>query len=188
MRIISVFAIVLFLFIASGCSIPTVTAQKPLYSFTKEEKMVKGGFMGSRKSVTVKNFRESRAYEEEIDDFKIEVEKYISSHPDLNDSAKSNLRNLMVTDGSTKEEVAFLLGKPDKIINVTSANHYGAQEIWVYKINRLRAFTVVIVPVFFVHESYCLYFKDGALVEIERHNLKQIINQNPGPGVSTSRK
>ena len=167
---------------------PVVTAQKPLYSFTKEQKTVKGGFMGKKKSVTIKNFRESQAYEEEIDDLKIEAEKYISSHPDLSESAKSNLRKLMVTDGSTKEEVIFLLGKPDKIMSVTGTGHYGAQEILLYRINKLRAFTVLIIPVFFVHESYCLYFKDGVLVEIEKHHLQQLITQSHGPGVATTRK
>ncbi|MDD4893824.1 MAG: hypothetical protein PHW54_00720 [Candidatus Omnitrophica bacterium] len=188
MRIISVLIIISFLLTIAGCSMPIVTAQKPLYSFTKEEKAVKGGFMGKKKSVTIKNFRESQAYEEEIDDLKIEVEKYISNHPDLSESAKSNLRKLMVTDGSTEEEVIFLLGKPDKIINATGAGHYGAQEIWMYRINKLRAVTFLIIPVFFVHESYQLYFKDGVLVEIEKHHLQQLITQSHGPGVPDSRK
>lgn len=187
-KILSFFIIVLFLFTIAGCSMPVVTAQKPLYAFTKEEKTAKGGFMGKRKTVIIKNFRDGQAYEEEMDDLKAEAEKYISSHPALSDSAKSNLRKLMVTDGSTKEEVIFLLGKPDKIIDKPVVNEYGAQEIWIYRTDKLRAFTIIIVPIFFVHESYYLYFKDGMLVGIDKHHLKQVVTQNPGPGVSMKRK
>jgi len=186
MKIMSIPIIALVLFSMIGCSMPTVAIQRPLYSFTREEKVTKG-FMGKRKSVTIKDFRQNEAYDEDIEGFKKEVEEYISKHQDLSEAAKNNLRALKVTQGATADEVKFLLGKPDKVIRVAGASRYGASEIWIYKISKMRVFTIFIFPVFFVHEGYYLYFKDGSLVEIERHYLEQIVKQGAGPGVIESK-
>ncbi len=189
MKIISVSTIVLVsLSLIGCCSIPVTAIQSPLYSFTREEKITKGGFMGKKKSITIKDFRGNEAYDEDIVALKAEIEKYISQHPDLSESAKSNLRELKVTQGATGDEVTLLLGKPDKVVRAGGGGPYGASEIWIYKISKIRIFTIFIIPVFFVHEGYYLYFKDGRLVEIERHYLKQVVQQSEGPGVTESKK
>jgi hypothetical protein len=158
-----------------GCSLPTAAIQRPLYSFTREEKKIKSGFGGEKKSITVKDFRQNDAYDEDIATLKEEVEKYISRRQDLSDSAKNNLREIKVTPGASRNEVVLLLGKPDKLTRVSGSGRYGASEIWIYKLSKIRVFTIFILPVFPVHEGYYLYFKDGALVEIERHYLKQVV-------------
>jgi hypothetical protein len=188
MKTISVAIIVLLSLGIIGCSMPTVAIQRPLYSFVKEEKRIKGGFMGHKKSITIKDFRGNDAYDEDIAALKAEVEKYISRHPDLSESAKNNLREIKVTQDARDDEVVLLLGKPDKLARVAAGGRYGASEIWIYKISKMRIFTIFIIPVFPVHEGYYLYFKDGALVEIERHYLKQIVQQSEGPGVTESKK
>ncbi len=187
MKIISVTIAVLVLLSMTGCSMPAVRVERPLYSYTKEIKVAKGGLMGKKKSIIIEDFRENEAYDENIEDLKKIVEKYILEHPNESESAKNNLRELKVSDGSTREEVILLLGKPEKIINAAGGS-YGASEIWVYKVSRMRAFTIFIIPVFFVHEGYYLYFKDGALVEIERHYLKQVVGQSAGPGLNQTKK
>ncbi|MDP3731715.1 MAG: hypothetical protein Q8R31_01615 [Candidatus Omnitrophota bacterium] len=188
MKIISIPVVFLVSLSLIGCSMPTVAIQRPLYSFTREEKITKGGFMGKRKSIAIKDFRGNEAYDEDIETFKAEVEKYISRHPDLSEPAKDNLRALKVTQGAGVDEVILLLGKPDKAVRAGGGGKYGASEIWIYRINKIRAFTIFIIPVFPVHEGYYLYFKDGALVEIERHYLKQVVQQSEGPGVIESKK
>lgn len=95
----------------------------------------------------------------------------------MSEQAKKDLRELKVTQGATASEVVLLLNDPDKIMK-TSGGKYAADEIWIYRISRLRAFTIFIFPVFFVHEGYYLYFKDGVLQEIEKHYLKQVIKQS----------
>jgi len=115
------------------------------------------------------------------------VEGYISQHPELSETARNNLRELKVTQGSTVAEAALLLGKPDKVAKTSGGARYGASEVWIYKLSKIRAFTIFIVPVCFVHEAYYLYFKDGALVEIERHYLTQSVQQGAGPGVIQSK-
>lgn len=188
MKIISVSTIVLVSLAMIGCSLPTAAIQRPLYSFTREEKRIKSGFGGERKSITIKDFRQNDAYDEDIAALKEEVEEYISQHPDLSDSAKNDLRKIKVTPGASPKEVVLLLGKPDKLVRAAGSGRYGASEIWIYKLSKIRVFTVFIVPVFPVHEGYYLYFKDGALVEIERHYLKQVVEQHAGPGVIESKK
>ena len=188
MKIISVSTIVLVILGMVGCSLPTAAIQRPLYSFTREEKRIKSGFGGERESITIKDFRGNGAYDEDIEALKKEVEEYISQHPDLSDSAKNNLREIKVTPGASRNEVVLLLGKPDKLARVSGSGRYGASEIWIYKLSKVRVFTVFILPVFPVHEGYYLYFKDGALVEIERHYLRQVVEQHAGPGVIESKK
>jgi len=185
---LSIPTIVLVSLAITGCSMPTSAVQRSLYSYSKEVKVVKGGLIGKKKSIEIKDFRENEAYDENIEDLQKVVEKYILEHPNLSDSSKDNLRSLKVTVGSTKDEVILLLGKPDKIINETSGALYGASEIWIYETNRLRAFTIFIVPVFFMHERYYLYFKDGAVAGIERHYPKQVVGQAPGPGLTPVKK
>lgn len=186
MKIISIPVVVLFLLSLIGCSMPTSALQGSLYSILKQEKVTQSGF-GRKKVITIKDFRGNEAYEEDIERLKKEAEEYISQHPNLSETAKNNLRELKVTQGSTVDEVAFLLGKPDKASKTSGGGRYGASEIWIYRISKMRIFTVFILPVFPVHEAYYLYFKDGALVEIERHYLKQVVEQGAGPGVIQSK-
>ena len=135
----------------------------------------------------IKDFRGNEAYEEDMEGLKKEAQVYISQHPALSETAKNNLRELKVTQGSAVDEVAFLLGKPDKVSKSSGGGRYGASEIWIYKLSKIRVFTVFVFPVFLVHEAYYLYFKEGTLVEIERHYLKQVIEQGAGPGVIQSK-
>ena len=79
MKIISVSTIVLVILSMIGCSMPIVAIQRPLYSFTREEKITKGGFMGKKKSITIKDFRGNDAYDEDIEALKTEVENIFVS-------------------------------------------------------------------------------------------------------------
>jgi hypothetical protein len=184
MKMVSITAVIFLLLGITGCSTPVIRPEKSLFSYTKEEKTVKGGFMGKKKIVTLKDFRENEVYEEDMEDFQKLAQEYVAQHPSLSETAKENLKGMQVTCGSTKEEVEFLLGKPDKIISPTGDNPPGAREIWVYSIHKMHAYTVFIIPVFVAHESYWLHFKDGALQEINRHYIKQVVGQSPGPGLS----
>lgn len=186
MKIVFILAIILVSLCIIGCSMPTATVHRPLYSFTKVEKTTKAGFFGRKKTITIKDFRQNEAYDEDIEALKQEAEKYIPRHPELSGEAMDNLRHLRVTQGSTRDEVTFLLGKPDKVMKTDGAGRYGATEVWIYKINKVRVFTVFIIPLFPVREAYYLYFKDNALLEIERHFLKQVVEQHPGPGIVDS--
>jgi len=182
MKRLAVLFLISFCLYVSGCSLPSAVTCRQLYSFTKGEEKIKGGF-GKKKAIWIKDFRENDVYQEDISALKEEIESYISGHPNLGDSAKSNLRELKVTEGATKEEVELLLGKPDKITNTSGGSKYGASQIWIYKINKMRAFTVFIVPIFFVHEGYYLYFADNILAAIEKHYLGQLVRQEGGPGI-----
>jgi len=170
--------IILSCLLFSSCSIPSVAKYNQLYSFTKEERKLKGGFGSkNRTEVLVKDFRENEMYEEDITALKEEVEKYIVAHQDLSDETKNALRELKVTEGETTEEVRLLLGDPDKIAESDLI------ETWIYTINKVRAFTVFIIPVFVAHEGYYLRFQDNRLTAIERHLPKQILRQASGPGI-----
>jgi len=160
-----------------------VANQKQIVSYYKEEVKKKGSFFGGTSPEFFKDFRQNEAYEEDMVALKEEAGKYISGHPGLSDSAKNNLRELKVTEGASRQEVELLLGKPDKVSQLGAGANYNATELWVYKISRIRIFTVFIIPLFFVHEGYYLYFKDDILAGIERHYLKQVIEQGAGPGV-----
>lgn len=161
---------------------PRMARENQLYGFIREEKRVKGGFGSKKKVVTIKDFRGNEFYDDDVDDLKGLVENYISLHADLGEEAKNNLRELKVTEGSTKEEVKLLLGRPDKISTIGS-NAYGASELWIYKINEIDTFAIFIIPIFFPHQGYYLYFKDNILAAIERHYLEQTIHQGSAPGV-----
>lgn len=159
----------------TGCSIPTSANYNELYSFTREEKRVKG-MMGSKKSAeTIHDFRENEMYIEDITALKEDVEKYVSTHPDLSEEIKNNMRQLKIAPGFTKNEVELMLGEPDKIS--------GHGNVWIYQINRWRTFTIFILPVFFAHEGYYLRFEKDLLTAIERHYPKQVIHQASGPGL-----
>lgn len=164
-----------------GCSIPVREAQKQIYSYTRQEKKIPGTL--GKKRVSFKDFRGVDMYEEDMTALKEDAEKFIAIHPELSEENKNNLRQLKVAAGETQAEVELLLGKPDKLIRSKPDALYGADQIWIYKISKLRIFTIFIVPVFPVHEGYYLYFKDGVLQALERHHLKQMVEQGAGPGV-----
>ena len=185
MKRIKLPVLILFCLIILGCSLPGVANYSQLHSFIKEEKIIKGGFGSKKKVLSVKDFRGTDMFDENIAALKETVEKYISGHPDLSEPTKNNLRELKAAEGLTEEEVEVLLGKPDRVIKRGEAS--AISEIWIYRINKMNAFTVFIFPIFFAHEGYYLYFKDHQLSEIQRHYLAQIIQQNAGPGIQNSR-
>jgi hypothetical protein len=165
---------------------PRADTYAQLYSFTKEEKKIKGGISGSRKLVLIKDFRENERYDEDIAALKEEVEEYISRHPDLAEATKNNLRELRITAGAAQKEISLLLGKPDRVIE--SGDKAGAaSEIWIYRINKSSIFTVIVIPVFFTQEAYYLYFKDTVLTKIERHYLEQTF-ETSGIGLNVQKK
>jgi len=187
-----------------GCwSLPRTAGCNQLYSITREEKKIKSRF-GSKKFVSIKDFRENEMYDENISALKAEVEKYILAHPDLGELAKNNLRELKVTAGAAKDEVRLLLGNPDKVMEEGGKPKSGS-EIWIYRINKRSTFSIVIIPVFFTSEWYYLYFsrpalkseggippsagKDNVLAAIERHYLEQVIKtESPLDAARRSKK
>jgi len=169
----------------SGCSTIKTAEQGQLYSFTKEERKATGFMLGRNKYTLIEDFRGKESYEEEITALKERIEQYIAGHPDLTELQKSNLRQLKAEKGTTKEEIKLLLGEPDKIWESKNKKDNKISEIWLYRINKIRIFTVFIIPVFPVHESYRLYFQEGVLVNIERHYLEQIIQQQADMGLNT---
>lgn len=166
-------------FLVCGCSLPTATTYEHIYSLSRQEKKVKVG-MSKKKTVLIKDFRENEMYEEDYTALKDAIEKYIARHPDLSETQKNNLRELKVIEDQTKEEVELLLGEADKI----SRSGNGRAETWIYRINRWRAFTLFIIPVFFSQEGYYLRFKDNQLSRIERRHPGKIVHQAPAPGLS----
>lgn len=163
---------------------PSAVRYDQLYSITREEQRRKVALAGVKKIVLLKDFRGGEIYDEDVSSLKERVEKYISSHPQLSDTAKENLRALKVSEGLGKEEVELLLGRPDKIVKSKDMGKYGATQAWIYKTIKMRAFTIFIIPVFFISEDYFLYFdKLDNLVGIERHSLKQAIKQLPQEGI-----
>jgi len=185
MEKVKVLILILFCVYCCGCfSVPRAADYKELYSFTQKEEKLKGGLGGTGTIVTIKDFRENERYDEEVAALKEEVEKYITSHADLTERAKNNLRELKVTAGATKEEVNLLLGKPDKVIkNETDA----ASEIWIYQTGKNSAFTIIVIPVFFTHDGYYLYFENNILTKIERHYLQQTFEAS-GIGLQQQKK
>jgi hypothetical protein len=164
----------MYVCISGCCSVPRADSYKQLYSYTKEEKTTKGKFGFKTKATLIKDFRENEAFAENITALKEKVEKYISTHTDLNELTKNYLRELKVTEGATKEEVKLLLGEPDKVIKPGKKD--GACETWIYATSKRSTFTVIFLPVFFGHEKHYLYFKDDILTLIERHYLEQVFS------------
>jgi hypothetical protein len=165
-----------------GCSAPRVANYQYIDAYTKEEKKVQEGFV-KKKVVLIKDFRGNEMYEEDATALKEEIEEYISRHPTLDDSIKNNLRQLKLVAGMTRDETKLLLAEPEKVEKLGSRAKYDASELWIYRTNKLRAFTVFIFPVFVAHEGYYLYFKDGVLAEIEKHFLEQMVKQSDATGV-----
>ncbi len=171
-KVLFLLLILFCIYISGCCSIPRADNYKQLYSFTKEKKKIKGRFGAQSKVISIKDFRENETYDENIAALRERIEKYISSHADLNEAAKNNLRELKVAEGATKEEVKLLLGEPDKVAKIGEKVDT-ATEIWIYQTSKSSIFTIVFLPVFFGREEYYLYFKDNILTLIERHYLEQ---------------
>ncbi len=182
MKKIRFLVLIFFSTYALGCSIPRSAKCDKLYGFTRTEKNIKG-FLGSKiKDISVKDFRGSERYDEDMLELQEEVDKYILAHPQLSESARNNLKELKVAEGSTTEETGLLLGKPDRMMKVND-KIYGADQVWIYRIKKIQAFIVLLFPVFLSHEGYYLYFKDNLLKAIERHYLEQVVQlQDPGMG------
>lgn len=161
----------------SGCSIPASVNRSEIYAFSRQEKKLRGGF-GDATYELIKDFRGYEMYPEDINALQKSVEAFISSHSQLSESQIDNLRNLRIVPGSTKEEVFLLLGEPTKVTAKGST--------WIYRLNKLRAFTFFIVPVFIAHEGYYLRFDGNRLMAIERHYPEQMMHQASGPGIIQS--
>lgn len=163
--------------VLSGCSMPASINRSEIYAFSRQEKKLRGGFDNATYEL-VKDFRGYEMYPEDIEALQKKVETYISSHPQISKSQIDNLRELKVIPGATKEEVFLLLGEPTKVS--------AGGDTWIYRLNKLRAFTFFIVPVFIAHEGYYLRFDGNRLVAIERHYPEQMMHQASGPGVIQS--
>jgi len=174
--------LILILFCIWGCSVPRVAQYTHIYSYTREEKIIKTTLSGKKKFVSVKDFRENERFDEHITALKDKVENFVASNPHLREEAKNNLRELKVMEGSTKTEVELLLGEPDKIIK--KEGEVGSlSETWIYRISKINTFGVFIIPLFFTHEGYYIYFKDNLVTAIERHYLTQTLQaSDPGMG------
>jgi len=168
----------ILIFILSGCSIPTSANRSEIYSFSRENKKLRGGFGGNATYELIRDFRGYEMYPEDIAALEEKVENFISLHPKLSDSQRDNLRKLRLTPGATKEETLLLLGEPTKVS--------GGGSTWIYRLNKIRAFTFFIVPVFFAHEGYYLRFDGDRLTAIERHYPEQMMHQASGPGIIQS--
>lgn len=187
MKILTYLTLLLLGFYLASCSMPTSSRYSQIYSYTKEVKVVKGGFGSNSKYVSIKDFRENDAYDEDIDSLKKEAEEYILLHPEIGEQVKNNLRQLKVTEGSSKDETSLLLGKPLKILE-TKNNPYSASELWIYRISKKNAVTFFIVPFLLVNEGYYLYFKDNSLAAIERHYIKQQIETSSLPAIEKKKE
>jgi len=166
--------LVMLCFYISGCSIPMAAKYSQLNTFSSNGTAKKKKFSFSESERPVEDFLGNKMYKEDIDIVKGRVEKYISVHSNLSEATKNNLGKLRVSVGATKEEVELLLGKPTKIIK-RKDNAHAISEIWLYKTNKRNPFAIVIIPIFVIHEEYCLYFKENVLSDIQRHYLKQIV-------------
>jgi hypothetical protein len=102
------------------------------------------------------------------------AEKYISEHSDLSEASKNNLRQLILSEGSNKEEVRLLLGEPTRIIQPKDKTQ-DASEIWLYKSKKSHPFNMLVFPLFPIYEVYCFYFKENVLTEIEKHYWRQTL-------------
>jgi len=170
-------ALLVMIVALSGCSIPASVNRSEIYAFSSQEKKLRGGFDDATYEL-VKDFRGYEMYPEDIEALRKRVETFISSHQELSESQIDNLRKLKIVPGASKEEVLLLLGEPTKVASGGST--------WIYRINKLRAFTFFIVPVFIAHEGYYLRFDGQRLVAIERHYPEQMMHQASGPGVIQS--
>lgn len=169
-----------------GCTVPRVAAYPYLKSINRVETKPKGVF-GGAEIISISDFRGIERYDEDIEALKEKAEKYISSHADLSENTKNNLRALKVAAGDTKGEVELLLGKPDKVIE-PSAKNQSTSEVWIYRSRKLNAITLFIFPVGATHESYYLYFDGDTLTLIEKHYLEQFLESASPPDISDIKK
>lgn len=176
MRRLSFILILAFCF-SGCCSIPSREPYNQLFGYTKEEKKKSFG----TKITTLKDFRGNIIQEKNIAALNKKVEEYISNNADSPSPNESMLRQHKVAEGATREEVRLILGQPDKI-------NPGPPEVWIYRLKKISAFTILIFPVFFPHEGYYLYFKEGALTGIERHYFEQVIHCGDPPDGMGSKK
>lgn len=162
-------------FCLCGCSTLSSAKYSELPVFTKKDRKIKGRF--GAMAVDIKDFLGNEAYEEDMDTFKEKAEKYIADNPGTSEPVKNSLRQLKITEGLPKEAAKLLLSKPVKVSQTGPAS-----ETWVYRARKLEVFSIFIMPLFPVHESYRLYFKDGTLAKIERRYLTQTVYQNDATG------
>jgi len=162
--------IIFFCFYISGCSIPITAQHNQLNAFNDEVQQ------NSRygRFILVRDFYGNEVGEENRVRLKRDVEEYISLHGSLGDKEKNDLRGLKIVPGCTKEEVVLLLGKPFKVTEAKDKTSKGL-ELWVYRKNRIDNFLVFIIPVFFTHDSYYLYFNGDKLSLIEERYIRQAI-------------
>lgn len=159
----------------TGCSVPSSAKYSELLMFSKKERKIKGRFGAT--AIDIKDFLGREAYEEDIDNFKEKTEKYITDNPNLSETVKSSLRQFKISLGLPIEAAKLLLGKPVKVSQTGPAS-----ETWIYRARKLEVFSIFIMPLFPVYESYRLYFKDGALSGIERYYLSQTVYQHDATG------
>ena len=177
-------SIMFFCLYISGCSVPIATQHGQLNAFT-EDKIKLNSQPGE--FILVRDFYGNEVGEENRVRLKKDVEKYISLHSSLVDKEKNNLRALKVVPGNTKEEVGLLLGKPFKTIEVNDKTNK-ASELWIYRKNKIDTFLILILPVFFTHDSYYLYFEGDKLNAIEEHYIKQALEASPTGGKTQKKK
>jgi len=158
----------------AGCSIPMTAKYTQIDALSSDKAGKKSKF---RTGKPVKDFLGNEIPQEGMIAIKERVEGYISSHSDLGESTKNNLRALRLTEGATKEEVELLIGRPAKVIKLGN-NIHAPSEAWLYRTNKRTAFMIIIIPTFIVYEKYYLYFKENVLVSMRKHYLKQFVDIN----------
>ncbi|MDD5155868.1 MAG: hypothetical protein PHF11_05230, partial [Candidatus Omnitrophica bacterium] len=118
------------------------------------------------------DFKGYLIHKEYTDNLKNKVEEYIAGHPQTSEEARAELRNFKVVKGMTAEQVKLLLGEPERIQPLNTGNKFRADARWVYMMKDTVCIYVVPVPLFFTHNAYHLYFKNGVLVGIEEVKLR----------------
>lgn len=146
--------------VLNGCSAPSYSLRDSL------------NFYSSNKGVA-RDFKGNVIYKDRITDLKKKVEDYIAHHPEINEEAKSALKELKVIKGMTREQVKLLLGSPGKVQNLNSRNKFRASQRWVYAMRELRCIYVMPAPLFFTHDAHHLYFKGDILTGIEEVNISR---------------
>jgi len=142
------------LLLLSGCSAPNYYLRDNINCYYKD------------KGINM-DFKGNIIYKEYITNLKGKIEDYISHHPEINEEAKSALKNFKVVKGMTKEQVKLLLGNPERVQTLNSKNKFRADQRWVYIMKESRCVYVVPVPVFFTHDAHHLYFKGDILIAME---------------------
>lgn len=177
-------SIIFFCLYISGCSVPVAIQHGQLNAFS-EEKIKLNSQTGV--FILVRDFYGNEVGEENRERLKKDVEQYISLHSSLDEKEKNNLRELKVVPGNSKEEVDLLLGKPFKVLEANDKTNK-ASELWIYRKDKVDTFLIFILPVFFAHDSYYLYFDGDKLNAIEEHYIKQAIEATPTRGENQKKK